>query len=108
MYEAMLKPLAGQSGVDGDIQFFWMVFALMGILALFGLVLYNKYFAADTPETNARARRIMMGVYTALIILGGFFVYLSLTSEEISYKTLVQATIMLLIGAGGIYISKRK
>lgn len=108
MYEAMLKPLAGQAGVEGDIQFFWMVFALMGILALAGLVLYNKYFAADTPETNARARTIMIGVYSALIILGSFFVYSSLLSDEISYKTLVQATIMLLIGAGGIFISKRK
>lgn len=108
MYESMLKPLAGQTGVEGDVQFFWMVFAIMGIAAMSGLILYNKFFAADTPETNARARSIMMGVYTALIVIGSYFVYSSMTSDEISYKTLVQATIMLLIGAGGIIISRRK
>jgi predicted membrane channel-forming protein YqfA (hemolysin III family) len=108
MYETMLKPLAGQTGVEGDVQFFWMIFAIMGIAAMSGLILYNKFFAADTPETNARARSIMIGVYTTLVVIGLYFVYSSLTNDEISYKTLVQATIMLLIGAGGFYISRRK
>jgi dipeptide/tripeptide permease len=108
MYETMLKPLAGQTGVEGDVQFFWMIFAIMGIAAMSGLILYNKFFAADTPETNARARSIMIGVYTMLVVIGLYFVYSSLTKDEISYKTLVQATIMLLIGAGGIFISRRK
>jgi len=108
MYESMLKPLVGQTGVEGELQTFWLIFAGLGVLAMAGLILYNYFFAADTPETNARARRIMMGIYTILILLGGWFLYDStMAGETISYKTLMQAAIMLVIGIGGIFISAR-
>jgi dipeptide/tripeptide permease len=108
MYENMLKPLVGQTGIEESIRLFWLIFALLGVVAALGLLLYNKYFSADTPETNAKARTIMIGVYSALIVIGIWFVFLSVTKDVISYKTLVQATIMLLIGSGGIIISRRK
>ncbi|MBI2428612.1 MAG: MFS transporter [Ignavibacteriales bacterium] len=108
MYEAMLKPLIGQTGIEGTTRTFWLIFAVLGICAALGLLLYNKLFSADTPETNARARTVMMGVYTLLILIGGYFFVSSLSGEIISYKTLVQSTIMLLIGIGGILISRRK
>lgn len=108
MYENMLKPLVGQTGIEESIRMFWLIFALLGVVAALGLLLYNKYFSADTPETNAKARTIMIGVYSALIVIGIWFVILSVTKDVISYKTLVQATIMLLIGSGGIIISRKK
>ncbi len=108
MYENLLKPLVGQTGIEDSIRTFWLIFAVLGIFAALGLLLYNKYFSADTPETNAKARTIMIGVYSTLIIIGVWFVVLSLSKETVSYKTLVQATIMLLIGSGGIFISRKK
>ncbi len=108
MYENLLKPLVGQTGIENSIRTFWLIFAVLGIFAALGLLLYNKYFSADTPETNAKARTIMIGVYSALIIMGVWFVVLSLSKETVSYKTLVQAAIMLLIGSGGISISIKK
>ena len=108
MYENLLKPLVGQSGIENSIRTFWLIFAVLGIFAALGLLLYNKYFSADTPETNAKARTIMIGVYSTLIVIGVWFVVLSLSKETVSYKMLVQATIMLLIGSGGIFISRKK
>jgi len=108
MYENLLKPLVGQTGIEDSIRTFWLIFAVLGIFAALGLLLYNRYFSADTPETNAKARTIMIGVYSTLIIIGVWFVVLSLSKETVSYKTLVQATIMLLIGSGGIFISRKK
>lgn len=108
MYESMLKPLAGQIGVENELRNFWMIFAVLGIAAGLGLLLYNRIFSADTPETNAKARTVMMAVYTALIAIGGYFLFVSVSGEHLSYKTLVQSTIMLLIGIGGIIISRRK
>jgi dipeptide/tripeptide permease len=108
MYAAMLKPLVGMTGVEGDIRTFWLIFAVLGVCAGLGLLLYHKMFAQDTPETNARARSVMIGVYTLLIVIGGYFLYSSLSGSEISYKTLVQSAIMLTIGIGGIVISRRK
>jgi POT family proton-dependent oligopeptide transporter len=108
MYESMLKPLIGQAGIEADIKTFWLTFAGLGIVAMLGLILYNRFFAHETPQANRISRLIMLGVYTLLIILGGWFFYNALTSEPIAYKTLVQALIMLLIGGGGMWISMLK
>jgi proton-dependent oligopeptide transporter, POT family len=105
MYEAMLKPVIGQPESASVAQTFWLIFAGLGILSMLGLVGYNRFFSVDTPRTNAGARRIMFGIYTALIILGGWFLNNAISAEPIAYKTLVQAIIMLVIGGGGILIS---
>ncbi|MBI3194458.1 MAG: hypothetical protein HYZ34_08350, partial [Ignavibacteriae bacterium] len=108
MYEAMLKPLVGQTGVEGDIRNFWMIFAGLGIFATVGLFLYNKFFSADTPETNRKARSIMLGIYSVLILLSIWFFYKSVFGgATIAYKTMVQAIIMLIIGVGGVVISAK-
>jgi POT family proton-dependent oligopeptide transporter len=109
MYENMLKPLVGQTGAEGTIQVFWLIFAGIGILAIIGLLLYNKYFASDTPDANRLARQIMIGVYTVVILIGAWFFYNSVfTGEVIAYKTMVQAIIMLIIGGGGVVISLKR
>jgi POT family proton-dependent oligopeptide transporter len=109
MYEAMLKPLVGRAGIETSLRNFWLIFAGLGVLATAGLMLYNRFFAADTPQTNSRARQIMMGIYSLLAILGGWFSYSStFGGETVAYKTMVQAFIMVLIGAGGLVISLRR
>ncbi len=108
MYESMLKPLVGRTGIEGELRLFWLLFAALDALAVGGLLLYNRHFAADTPATNALAAKIMAAIYALFTLLGVWFLYGSLFHEEsIAYKTLVQALIMLLIGAGGILISAR-
>ncbi len=107
MYEAMLKPLIGQPDSEGAVRVFWLIFAALGVCATVGLFLYNKYFAADTPETNSRATKIMMGMYSVIVATSLFFFYKSVSGDTISYKMMVQAIIMLLIGGGGVIISMK-
>ncbi|KAB2921233.1 MAG: peptide MFS transporter [Bacteroidetes bacterium] len=107
MYESMLKPLAGQTGVEGELRNFWLIFAVLGVFAAAGLLLYNRLFSADTPETNAKARRVMLGVYSLLVAIGAWFLYSSVSGEHLSYKTLVQSAIMLVIGGGGVLVSRK-
>ncbi|MBI5473680.1 MAG: MFS transporter [Ignavibacteriae bacterium] len=106
LYEAMLKPLVGQSGVEVAYRNFWLLFAALDVVAVLGLLVYNRVFAEDTPETNALARRIMTGVYALLVLIGVYF-FVSSIGETIKYRTMVQAIIMLALGAGGIAISVR-
>ncbi len=108
MYEALLKPLIGQSGVEDRLRNFWLTFAVLGVVTAGGMILYNRFFALDTPQTNARARRIMTGVYALIVVLGGWFVAIALGKDPVAYKTLVQAVIMLVLGGGGLAISLRR
>ena len=81
----------------------------LGLVAMSGLMLYNRYFSVDSPASRTRARQIMIGLYSLLLVLGAWFLYRSLFgSAGVAYRTAVQATIMLLLGAGGIAISFRK
>jgi len=106
LYARFLKPLVGQDpGVMP--RNFWLLFAILGVVASIGMILYNRWFAADTPRTNALARTIMTGVYGVLVLLGGWFLYLSVKGDAVAYKTLVQAGILLVLGAGGFVTSIR-
>ncbi|HOX85894.1 MAG TPA: MFS transporter [bacterium] len=109
MYERMLKPLIGQSDISGEVRQFWLIFAILGVFAMAALVVFNRFFSQDTPATNRHARRIMIAVYSVLLILGAWFFYQgSLAADTVQYKTLVQSIIMLLIGSGGLMISFAK
>jgi dipeptide/tripeptide permease len=109
MYEAMLKPLVGKAGVAADLRNFWLLFAALLVLATAALVVYNRFLGVDTPETRASARRIMIGVYVVVFLLGGYFFYKGLWGgNHPAPKTVVQAVIMLLIGGGGIWVSRRR
>ena len=109
LYESMLKPLVGRGDVTGDIRAFWMLFAGINLVAIAGLLLYNRHFSRDTPETNARARAIMIGIYAVLALSGLWFLQSSVVGREtIAYRTMIQSFIMLLIGAGGLFISLKR
>jgi POT family proton-dependent oligopeptide transporter len=108
LYQSLLKPLVGIPDVQDKLRNFWLMFAGLGAVATFGLVLYNRFLAADTPETNRQARRIMIGVYALLAALGIWFLYASLLrSAPVNYKTMIQALIMLLLGGGGLATTLR-
>ena len=109
LYEGWLKPLAGSGETSGPVTTFWMTFAGMGVVAVIGLILYNRFFSHDTHTSNRRARRVMIGIYAFLAVSGVWFLQSSLfAGEGVSYKTLLQSLIMLSIGAGGMLISLRK
>ena len=79
------------------------------MVAVVGLLAYNRVFAVETRANRRLARQIMIGVYTLLLALGAWYFYSStFRGEAVVYRTMVQAVIMLVIGAGGIAVSMRE
>jgi dipeptide/tripeptide permease len=109
LYGSMLKPLVGKPEGPAAARTFWLIFVALNAVAAVGLVLYDRVFAADTPETNEKARKVMLGIYTLLLVTGALFMRSSVFGgAEISWKTFVQALIMLALGAGGAFVSLRR
>jgi MFS family permease len=121
LYEKMLLPLAPDpeklaAGVALEpyvlwkIKVFWLIFAVLGIVCLVGMLLYNRFISEETPETYRRAWKIMLGIYFLLLASGIYFLIYSLfLVDQIQWRTFVQSIILFILGAGGIRISlKRK
>jgi MFS family permease len=109
LYESLLKPLVGQTEVGTTLRNFWLLFAAMGLIAMIGLIVYNRFFSKDEPAENRRAHAVMLAVYILLALTGMGFLYTSLFAQPaVQYRTLVQALIMLLLGGGGLWVSVRK
>jgi len=120
MYAKILQPVvpspdAVAAGVPlapeamGQVRLFWMIFAVLGIVCLVGMLLYNKFFSEDTPQTNRLAWRIMLLLYIVLGAAGLYFlIYSRFLAPEIQWRALVQAVIMLGLGGGGIWISRKR
>jgi dipeptide/tripeptide permease len=107
--EAVASGMALDAHVLSQIRFFWMIFAVLGVVCLAGMLLYNKFFSQDTPETNRRAWKIMLGIYIILAVAGIYFFVDSIFLAPVTkWKTFVQSIIMLGLGGGGILISLRK
>lgn len=100
-------PLTAES--ISQTQFFWLIFAVLGVFCLIGMLLYNLFFSEDTPQANRRAWKIMLGLYVIITGAGIYFLIHSLfISPQIQWKTLVQSLIMLGLGGGGVAISLRR
>jgi len=120
LYERILKPIAPSeeavtsgvplaSNVINQVKFFWLIFAVLGIFCLAGMLLYNRFFSEDTPETNHRAWKIMLGIYVIIAAAGiYFFIYSIFLAPQIQWKTFIQSLIMLAFGGGGMAISLRR
>ena len=120
LYERILKPVAPPAeavaagaplapDVISQIKSFWLIFAVLGVVCLLGLLLYNKYFSQDTPEANLRAWKIMLGIYVILAAGGTYFlIYSLILSPQVQWKTFVQSLILLALGGGGILISLKQ
>ena len=58
LYERILKPVIGTAGGRRRARaLFWLIFAALDVVAVFGLILFNRAFGQDTPETRRGARR---------------------------------------------------
>ncbi|KKM27961.1 hypothetical protein LCGC14_1569490, partial [marine sediment metagenome] len=100
-------PLAAEAAIKA--KSFWLIFAVLGGVCLVGMLLYNRFFSEETPETNRRAWKIMLGLYSVFALAGlYFFIYSLFLVPEIQWKTFVQALILLSLGGGGIGISLRR
>ncbi len=120
MYERMLEPLAPppeqvQAGMAlapdtiAQISKFWMIFAVLGVACFIGMLLYNRFFAEDTPRTNRQAGKIMLGIYVIFCIAGSyFFLQATFLAEQIQWRMMIQSLILLVLGAGGLFLSLRK
>ena len=120
LYERILEPIVPPAkdvaaGVPlapevlSQVKFFWLIFAVLGIFCLAGMLLYNHFFSQDTPETNLRAQKIMLGIY--IVIAGAglyFFIFALFLSPQIQWKIFLLALIMLGLGGGGVSISLRR
>jgi len=109
MYESMLKPLVGRTGIEGELRRFWLIFAALDVVAVAGLLLYNRFFAEAAPAGERAARRIMAGIYGALVVLGGWSFFASaFAAGGIAYRPMIQSGIMVLIGIAGTWVSLRR
>ncbi|MBI4858726.1 MAG: MFS transporter [Candidatus Riflebacteria bacterium] len=107
LYESMVSPLVGTPQGLVRAQQFWVLFAVLDVVACVGLVLFARHFGTDTPETRARASTVMIVVYAAILVLGCSFLLIAFSRAPIQYKTAVQSAIFLLLGGGGLFISLR-
>ena len=108
LYARMLKPLIGLPEAFAATRIFWLMFAVLDIAAAVGLLLFARAFTADTPETRRKARIVMIGVYTAILLVGVAFCYTAFSSFPVQYRTLVQSIIFLVLGAGGLIVSRSR
>lgn len=107
LYERFLQPFAGTAGARAAATRFWLLFAVLDIVAAVGLVLFAKRFGTDTPDSRHRARRAMSIVYGLVLTLGLAFLVLAFAGETVQFRTAVQALIFLLLGAGGLFVNAR-
>ncbi|MCE1229291.1 MAG: MFS transporter, partial [Firmicutes bacterium] len=108
MYSALLKPVVGQPGAVVAARTFWLIFVGLNIAAAVGLIIYNRIFAEDTPRTRELARWVMLAIYLLILGTGIAFLWAGITAQPASPKIIVQASIMLLLGAGGAMVSLKK
>jgi len=98
MYHALLSPLVGETNVAGTLRNFWLIFAMIGVLTAGAMFIYNKLFGEDT----------VYGVYSLLLLSAAGILYMVYSpTEGIPIKTRIQAGIMVVVGAGGLWIMRR-
>ena len=70
LYTRMLKPVVGSPEAFATTRTFWLMFAVLDVVAAVGLILFARAFTADTPETRRKARTVMSGVYALVLLVG--------------------------------------
>ncbi len=108
LYAQLLKPALGTAMADGRARLFWLLFAVLDAAAAVGLVLYGRAFGEDTEATRRRARTAMLFVYCLILALGAVFLAVALAASPVQWRTFVQATIFIALGAGGLAISRKR
>ena len=107
LYDRLMTPMIGSAGAPGRSRMFWLMFAVLDIVAAGSLVLFSRAFGADTPDTRRRAQAIMRGVYGIVLLLGAGFLYFAFSATPIQPRIAVQAVIFMALGIGGLLMSRR-
>jgi dipeptide/tripeptide permease len=108
LYTEIMKPAIGAADAATVTRNFWLMFAVLDVVAAVGLILFARAFTADTPDTNRRARNIMSGVYGVILVIGILFAWDAFASAPVKYRIAVQSIIFLALGAGGLFVSLKK
>lgn len=108
LYERILKPVIGLPEAGERARLFWLIFAALDVIAVFGLIMFNRAFGQDTPETRRGATKVMTGVYAGILLLGVMFLVFAFSSQPPQYRTAVQSVIFLALGGGGLVMNLRK
>jgi dipeptide/tripeptide permease len=108
LYERMLKPALGTPQADERARVFWLLFAVLDVLAAAGLVLFARRFGQDTADTRRRAHAAMRLVYAGVLLLGGAFLWIAFSSTPVQARTAVQAAIFIALGVGGLLMGRSR
>jgi len=108
LYERMLKPVIGTPEAPQRTRAFWLLFAVLDVLAAVALVVFNRMFGADTPDTRRRAVLVMRAVYGLILLVGVGFVYAAFSTTPTQYRIAVQSLIFIALGAGGLLASRAR
>lgn len=118
LYERMLQPVVPDAALLASgapmaaetlarVRSFWMIFAVLGIFCLAAMLLYNRFFSEDTPQSNRRARLVMNIAYGVIAAVGiYFFIYSLFLAHGVQWKVFIQSVIMMALGGGGLYINR--
>jgi len=108
LYDRMLKPMVGQPNAAEATRAFWLMFAVLDVIAAASLVIFARKFGTDTPGTRRQARRVMNVVYALVLLIGVTFCYAAFTADPVQYRTAVQSVIFLALGGGGLVMNRSK
>ncbi len=108
LYDRMMTPVVGTAAAHGRARTFWLLFAVLDVVAAVGLILFNRAFGKDTADTRRRALIVMRGVYALILLLGGVFLYVAFSSAPVQSRVAVQAIIFIALGIGGLAMSKSR
>ena len=103
LYGRFMTPVINTPEAPGRARLFWLMFAVLDIVAAAGLILFARAFGTDSPDTRRRARPIMNVVYGLILLLGGVFLYYAGGNT----RTIVQALIFVGLGVGGLLMNRR-
>jgi POT family proton-dependent oligopeptide transporter len=106
LYEQMMKPAVGTPEAGATARTFWLVFAVLDMVAAACLVLFARVFGPDTPETRRKALAVMRVVYTAILLIGASFLYYAFSQESVRPRMAVQALIFMALGLGGLLVGR--
>jgi dipeptide/tripeptide permease len=105
LYAQLMTPAINTPMAAERARLFWLLFAGLDVFAAVGLILFARRYGKDSPEARAGARRIMYGVYAAVLLLGLYFIISAFSATPVQYRTAVQAIIFLALGGGGFLMN---
>jgi dipeptide/tripeptide permease len=106
LYEQMMKPVIGTAEAAATARTFWLMFAVLDMVAAACLVLFVRLFGQDTRETRRKARAVMRVIYMAIFLIGAGFLYGALSQDELQPRIAVQALIFMTLGLGGLVVGR--